>query len=456
MSRGLIAFQESKLQDNDKIASLLQAEKVLLVNPPVYDTRLPWARWAQPTFLLRLGARFRCSGAEVKLIDAISHKSSERLKRKRITSLNLDGINVYKWRYGLPETELKRRFADLKQSAWQPDVVWVQCLTTFWWEGAREAISLIKQTFPSTRVVISGAYSLYAPTHAKEVAGADEVVNDSMLELAHWQPDLGLYETVPPFAYLSLSPNAFTEEEVVGEVVKALRRGVRHFAFSDHGIVQKFPEFYKSVLESLITEKLRISFYTMGSISASDLVAQPDLPVLMKEAGYAMIVFSDDRHTSGDPSADEQLIEDYAKASELCGKAGFKLRTEALSASLCIGRRGENLASRVQVASHLVHHMGSVIFWPYQPHPDECPDVPLEGQNGKLFPFRADNSYTYRDYLNVLGIGTVLNAKYRSQTFDFLGDGLTSRLFRESVVRRGWDPDPEVKGSIKLPMRGPK
>ena len=100
--------------------------------------------------------------------------------------------------------------------------------------------------------------------------------------------------------------------------------------------------------------------------------------------------------------------------------------------------------------------MGSLIFWPYQPLPDECPSTPLEAQNGKLFPFRTRNGYTYRDYLNVLGVATVFNAKYRSHTFDFLGESFVSQLFRESVVRRGWDPDPDVKGSIKLPLRGPK
>ena len=51
-----------------------------------------------------------------------------------------------------------------------------------------------------------------------------------------------------------------------------------------------------------------------------------------------------------------------------------------------------------------------------------------------------------------MGLAVVLNAKHRSRTFDFSADGLIPRLLRESVERRGWDPDPSVKGGLKLPL----
>ncbi len=43
--------------------------RVLLVNPPVYDIRFPWARFQQATLLLRLATVLKHEGHEVKLVD---------------------------------------------------------------------------------------------------------------------------------------------------------------------------------------------------------------------------------------------------------------------------------------------------------------------------------------------------------------------------------------------------
>jgi len=44
--------------------------KVLLVNPPVVDSRYPWIRWNQPLDLLKLSTILKeKAGSEVKLFD---------------------------------------------------------------------------------------------------------------------------------------------------------------------------------------------------------------------------------------------------------------------------------------------------------------------------------------------------------------------------------------------------
>ncbi len=98
----------------------------------------------------------------------------------------------------------------------------------------------------------------------------------------------------------------------------------------------------------------------------------------------------------------------------------------------------------------MAHAIGSLVIWPYQPVPVECGDLPLEDQNGKLFPFRRDNGATYRDYLDLLGLAAVLNAKHRQRSFDFLGHGLVPSLFRQSLKDRAWEPTDEVKGSLRV------
>jgi hypothetical protein len=114
------------------------------------------------------------------------------------------------------------------------------------------------------------------------------------------------------------------------------------------------------------------------------------------------------------------------------------------------------LDERARFLTLTSHALGSVIVWPYQPSLAECPGIDLEDINGKLFPLRQRNGATYRDYLNVLGLATVLNAKYREYTFDFLGGSLMERLFRDSLVREAWSPEENVKGSLRLPAPLPR
>ena len=92
------------------------------------------------------------------------------------------------------------------------------------------------------------------------------------------------------------------------------------------------------------------------------------------------------------------------------------------------------------------------MLWPYQPLPNECVGQSLEQQNGKLFPLRKLSGNHYSEYMDLLGLAAVLNAKYRERTFDFLGEGLVGRIFRDSVARRGWEPSEDVKGSVQLPV----
>ena len=213
------------------------------------------------------------------------------------------------------------------------------------------------------------------------------------------------------------------------------------------------PRHYSKVLDLLASRSLKVSLYALGNVSPSDLVAHPDLAKLMRRAGYKQIVFADDRENPLSEAADEDLVEAYRQVASLLHQAGFPQRTDVLVGSICIGRQGEDLESRAALATRVAHHIGSIIPWAYQPALNECPEIPLEGQNGKLYPLREQNGLEYRDYLDLLGLAAILNAKYREHTFDFLGDQLIPTLLRQSIANRGWDPSPEVKGTLALPAK---
>jgi hypothetical protein len=450
-----IPAQVMRSRDEGDQADLLpkEGEQVLLINPPVYDTRLHWAKWQQPIRLLKLATHCRQVGAEVRLIDMLQPARGKSLHKHRVGVFDLDGLAVNKWRFGTAKSALTEGLRTAHRDGWRPDKVYVDCFTTFWWEGAKEVIECLKQRFPGAQVIVVGAYAELEPQHVLEHTRADKVLTGHEGELATLPTDLSVYEEPPHFAYISLGNGRRTADEVVEEIELKVREwAVLHFAFPESKIVSQFRELYREVLELLVERRLKVKLYAAGNIAPADLVGQRELAVLMKQAGYAQIYFADDRDGPRSAEANERLIEEYREAAELCRLAGFQMHTENVCGGVCLGRLGETLEERSRLITLVAHHIGAVIIWPYLPSADECPEMPLEERNGKLFPLRARNGYTLRDYLNVMGLATVLNSKYRTKTFDFLGDGLVARLFQESVGRRGWDPEPDVKGNMKLPV----
>ena len=438
--------------DLSALGELANSEKVLLINPPIYDTRLPWSHWVQPTSLLKLGTYLKRQGIQTRLLDIIHLGYTKRIKRRRLNILNVDGLSVSKWRYGLPEPNFRRHLEGLRKEGWTPDSVTIRCFTTFWWEGAREAVEMVKEVFPDTTVFLTGAYVALAEGHAQTHSGASHFIAYLPQEVVNCPSDYALYEErVPLFGYVSADVGGQTPEKLVNQITEMAKNGIKKIAFTEHDILQRYPELFRGTLELLSGSKVRPHLYALGNVGTRDFLEHPDLAKLMKRANYKQISFADDRHSTESP---EELISAYAEAAELCFGAGFSDRTGAINAGISIGKPGEDLEDRARLAAHFAHHTGSIIFWPYQPLPSEGLELSLELQNGKLFPYRRENGYSYRDYLNVLGIGTLFNARYRGKSFDFLGRGLMSQIFLNSVNNQGWDPDPSVKGSTSLPARG--
>ena len=428
-------------------------DKVLLIHPPVYDTRLHWQKWQQPTTLLRIGTYCLQLGIDVRLVDALYHRESERITKRHLDTIALGEISLNKWRFGLAESVLDAQLRQFSAESWQPTRVFIECLTTFWWEGVSEVVAAIRRRFPSVHIALLGGYPEMARGHALSHSGADSVLSQKIDSISNLPLSLSLYSHSPNRALISLGSALKAPADVVEEVTYLRRHhAVQHIAFAEHSITSNHLARYMEVLEQLAARDLNINLYALGNVAPEDLVRVPELASLMKRAGYVQICFSDDRDWPQAEANDSQLVEHYRLASIVCARSGFELRTEALCGGICLGRLGEDLGRRARLITLVAHHIGSVIIWPYQPSPDDCPNIPLEEQNGKLFPFHRANRHSYRDYLNVMGLATVLNSKYRSQTFDFLGDGLISKLFRSSIAREAWKADEETKGSSKLPF----
>lgn len=438
-------------------------KRVLLFNPPVYDTRFPWSNWQQPVALLQLATLLVQYQCDVRLIDALYTPSDSTLTRHRVRMLARGDITVSYWRYGVPKNELTNQLSVLKKQGWQPDDIYLESFTTIWWEGIIETVELVRKIFPLSRVILYGAYPSLAIEDAQRTSGADVLVQGPIHGLAGLPVDLSLYPTRPRFTHLSIGTCARSPQNLIAEfLAKAdpvnAKERIRHFAFADHDVMHRFPEQFKGVLQTVIDRRLKVSFYALGNLYPRDIIDDPELASLLFCAGFKQIVFADDRNISNTEEARETYLEHCRFAIEQCVAAGYQRRTEALAASLCLGRPKEELTNTVSFMTKLAHVAGSLIVIPYQPSPTECsiyyPEtkLPLELQNGKIFPFAEYNGVSYREYINVSGLAAVFNAKHRSRSFDFLGDSLISRLVQSSLVDERWDPRNIANDQQVLPV----
>jgi hypothetical protein len=180
-------------------------KRVLLCNPPVYDIRFPWSKWHQPVSLLQLSTLLQRQGDEVRLFDTLSSELDAIPRRRRMRVLTHDGISLNWWRFGRLPSEFTSRLVAFRREGWQPDDVYIEGFTTFWWEGVAEMTATIRKYFPHTRIILFGAYPRLAPDHAAQHSNADILVMGQIEGIANQPLDLSLYPSLPPFTYLSAS-----------------------------------------------------------------------------------------------------------------------------------------------------------------------------------------------------------------------------------------------------------
>jgi hypothetical protein len=447
------------------------AQRILLINPAVFDTKFLWARWQEPTLLAKVANYYKGKGADLRYVDATANRlGPARLRRERVREFHLDGLPVSQWRFGESRASLRRQLRGLSKGGWLADVVVIECFVSFWWRGVREAAALAREAFPNARIAIIGQTeglvrenpSLLSSAHLENVRA--EAVDVLPMEIHKAAPDWALGPRPPLLGYLSLATGLRSAEAVVEDIQTGIAAGVRTFAFCDLGLLRHNDQAFADILRAVIAKKLKAKFVAPGTISVRDLVDRTELLPLMWQAGYRQIVFSDDRHAAltapASWEAEDTLLRAYGSVIPLCAKAGFSYRTDALAAAISLGRNGENLMQRSAFLAAVAHTVGSVIIWPYQPTAEECRLAGVtedrDLQNGKLFPLRHTSRATYRDYLNVLGLAVVLNSKHREHTFDFMGSGLIPTLFRKSLSRKAWEPDESIKGGLRLPVLPPR
>ena len=109
-------------------------------------------------------------------------------------------------RYGI-EPEWFRE--DLRNTS-KPDLIFVTSLMTYWHPGVRETISVIREAFPQTPVVLGGIYATLCRDHAIRFSGADRVVSgDGMTAMFELIEEYTDFSTTPSFDPADLNTHPF-------------------------------------------------------------------------------------------------------------------------------------------------------------------------------------------------------------------------------------------------------
>lgn len=443
--------------------------RVLLIHTHAIDIRLPWYRWHQPTGLLQIGSALQRRGCDVRLIDCLGWDGGERPRRRKVGSVEFGEQHADLWQYGGLWGHLTTHIRSLKKEGWMPDQVYVSCPQTTWWQATRDLIRRVKtEWFPGVPVMLGGTYPSLEPDHAAQHSGADVIVVGSIPEARDEIPDLRLYDPArrPSFAglYLYRSQSVTdveTEttvvprppEEIAQEVADKAALGVTEFAFFDEDIRLEYQPHFVAVLRAIAARKLRgTGFVAIGNLSPR--LINDELAHYMAQVNYRRIYLKCDVTHRADGVNYDTSYEIYRSCVAALHRTGkFRPRTDAVTAMLLVGVPHEDIEMLAERAIHLASIVGGVNLIQYQyssaTATGQLYAQLIGGQNGrldltalncKLFPLVRLAGASLEHYLELTRLAALLNSKYRSKTFNFLGEGIVAQAVQESFRTQGWNP----------------
>lgn len=436
--------------------------RVLLVSPPVYDYRLEWPQWHQPAGLLQLAALLRAHKKSVRLIDCFFAERGERLRRRKVSAIEIEGHIFNKWQFGVTPEKVEAQVVQWAEDGWTPQAVLITSINSIYWESARDMIAHLRPLLPQAKFILGGVYPTVEPEHAAQHSGADVVVTGSVPAAADLPPDLSLYPTTPYaagiyfYATANVSngsrvskPRAVTK--IVKEIKDKIALGAHEFVFFDEEIRLEHRDHFAKLLDAIAEAELDAHFVLPGNISPRTITQ--DLSRKLRLARFTQIYLHCDLIYGLDSIQYATKLSEYERCVNALIKTGaVKAREGNVVAMLVAGFPYEDLEAVSERLIHLAHIVGSVTLVPIQYVPSFHTSQPFQRaltQNGhftpekfnsKLFPLARLSGKTLEEYLELTRLAVLLNSKYRSKTFDFLDDSIAARLFRESLRTAGWNP----------------
>ncbi len=420
-------------------------DRVLLLNPPVEETRYNWVRWNQPLDLLKIGSRLMSQvECGVELIDCMKPDASGKvpddwLPRDR-RYYSVKGERYPMRRFGMSYSELKRQLTAMQKEGGKrkPTQVWITSLCSYWFESVAEVCRIIRDTLPDTVVVLLGQYARLMPKHAAEACAADYVVSQPC-DLSEEPVALNLYRgKPPPFLALQLNPRI-----AAIEARAAVEQGIMQLAFFEEDICRDNGEPLQEIVGKTKGLHKHLRFHFICGLNPAMVTPRVAGVIADKQVAVA--------HFEEAEAGRELDVQAYKKARAYLREAGLKDTDNRLSGFVWIGRPGDQLEQIISRSFEVLNHLEGLILKPYTPTPgstehrenkDYLTAIPHREWSPHFFPFAELNKISRGEYNDLYRMAAFLNEKIRDGSFDFLKGTLGAQMLRESLRREVWKLEP--------------
>ena len=293
--------------------------RVLLVNPPIYDFTA-FDFWLKPYGMLRVAGHLR-EKSEILMFDYLD-RLSPALE-------DANGLSCDRWGRGKfrsertdsppPFAEIPRQYNrfGLSRETMQAflrrekafDLVLIQTVMTYWYPGVKEVIEDVRAHSPEAKIVLGGVYATLCAEHAGRL-GADLVIEG--LDLGPLWQLLGIEPDTEPLPYwegyqrLGTGVIKLTEgcpfrctycsvpqiyphfsghvDRALGEFDFLVQQGVRRVAFYDDALLFREKQLLLPFLDEVIERGSPVELHTPNALNARFI--SPEVARRMVRAGF--------------------------------------------------------------------------------------------------------------------------------------------------------------------------
>jgi hypothetical protein len=426
------------------------SDYILLVNPPVEETRYAWLRWNQPLDLLKIGGYLKQHvGCDVALLDFMKPDLRGKVVQQRLPGARQErvvgGERYPMRRYGLPYNELTKWVVNRRStSAKLPTQIWITSLCSYWFQSVAQVCREARQALPGAQVVLIGSYAQSMPKHAADVCPVD-FIGTKFFDIADIPAVFDLYQDgLPPFAALQLKPKT-----AVTEIETAIDKEIYDFAFFEEDICIDDSEPLIEIVQ--MTERLspHIRFHVICGLDPRKVT--PKLAKTLAKKCFANLHFEE-------ASDGEQLaVERYRRAIAYLRESGAKIPARTVSGFVWIGRPEENLEAIITRSFNVLELLGGFILKPFSPIPgsaehrrfaDYLAAIPHQDWSPHVFPFSELNNISRAEYNDLYRMAAFLNDRVRGEAFDFLKGTMGLEFLKESLRREVWKLAPSPHSAV--------
>jgi hypothetical protein len=419
-----------------------KGDRVLLINPPVVETRYQWSRWNQPLDLLKLGSLLKTEfGCDVKLFDFMLPTGGKvpRAGYKAEPTITIDDYSYPLWRWGRKDEDFTK-WLDRLLTRWRPTDVWITSLTSYWWRGVKDAVVGVKNQLNDANIVLYGQYPELETEHAEKYSSADVLINEK-IELKDYSADYTLYEEAKPdFCAVDVRTPDWHEQ-----VIERFAAGVMDFVFFNDPLIGESEDVLLRGLRLLrgqmsgISSKRRIKFHGICGLYPNHFTKA--VAKEMKEASFTEL------HFEYRADGEDLDIDAYKRAREAYDEAEFGFDPDQVSGFVNIGLPKESPERIIKHALNLFEIFGSVILKPYSPTPKSADyerykevleTKRIERLGPHFFPFSKLNDIRLEDYQELYTLAASLNRKVRNKSFSSFPGTLAFRMIKTSLEREVW------------------